>query len=128
MFVNDNLQIYRAGNINIILFIAMLSKLMVYIECRLLFKKNYLSFINFFKENLQGYPQRKRLQKPMYGLCLICFLEFRVFYVLNYLINNQKIRLNAETNNQALNRHIFRVLGRLYCLILYEDRQNIKHN
>ena len=38
--------------------------------------------------------------------------------VLNHLINHQNTQLNAETKNQTPNRHIFRVLGRLYILIL----------
>ena len=38
--------------------------------------------------------------------------------VLYHLVNHQITQLNSETKNQALNRHIFRVLGRLYSLIL----------
>ena len=37
--------------------------------------------------------------------------------VVNYSINHRNTKLNAETKNQSLNRHISRVLGRLYSLI-----------
>jgi len=39
--------------------------------------------------------------------------------VLNHLVNHENILKNAETKTQASNRHIFRVLGRLYSIILY---------
>ena len=38
--------------------------------------------------------------------------------VLNHLVNHQHIQSSAETKNQALNRPIYRALGRLYSLIL----------
>jgi len=41
--------------------------------------------------------------------------------VLYHLVNHQNTQLNAEIKNQALNRHIFRVLGRLYNLILCKE-------
>ena len=37
--------------------------------------------------------------------------------VLNHLFKHQKTLLNAETQNQAIIHHSFRVLGRLYSLI-----------
>jgi len=37
---------------------------------------------------------------------------------LNHLVNHLNTKLSAETKNQASNRHIFKVLGRLYSLIL----------
>ena len=40
--------------------------------------------------------------------------------VLNNLVNNQNIQLNAETINQASNCHILKVLGRLYSHCLCE--------
>ena len=33
--------------------------------------------------------------------------------VLNYLVNHQNTQLETETKNQPLNRHIFKVFGRL---------------
>ena len=41
-----------------------------------------------------------------------------LFLLLNQLVNHQNTQLNAETKNQASNRHIFIVLGRLYSLII----------
>ena len=38
--------------------------------------------------------------------------------MLTHLVKPQNTQLNAETKNQALHRHIFRVLGRLYSVIL----------
>ena len=38
--------------------------------------------------------------------------------VFNYLVNNQNTQLTTESRNEALIRHIFRVLGRLGSLIL----------
>ncbi len=35
------------------------------------------------------------------------------------LVNHLNTQLNAKTKNQASNRHIFRVLGRLYSLLLW---------
>jgi len=46
------------------------------------------------------------------------FVDQNRFNFLNHLVNYQITKLNAETKNQASNRHIFRGLGRLYSLIL----------
>ena len=37
----------------------------------------------------------------------------------DHLVYDQVTQLNAEAKNKASNRHIFRVLARLYSLILY---------
>ena len=62
-----------------------------------------------------------RLQSRLYEICIVHFLGFfvgqnRLITVLNHLENQQNTQLNAEAKNQASNRHIFGVLGRLYNL------------
>ena len=52
---------------------------------------------------IQGYPQRIRLQRRLILVgqnWLISVLE------VEHFVNHQNIQLNAETKNQALNRHI----------------------
>ena len=63
---------------------------------------------------IQGYPQRMRLQRQLYGICLIHFLAFRVSCRPNHLVNHQNSQWSAETKNHASERDIFRVLSRLY--------------
>ena len=46
-----------------------------------------------------------KLLRRMYGICQVRFRGFWLISVLNYLLNNQNIQLNAETKNQASNRH-----------------------
>ena len=68
---------------------------------------------------------RLRLQRRLYGICLVRFLSFRFpcrlnwfISVLNHLVNQLNTYLNAKTKIISLNRHIFRVLGRLYSLVI----------
>ena len=71
---------------------------------------------------IQGFPQRMRLQRRLYGICFFHsgFLEGQNWFisVLNHSVNHQNTQLNAEAKKQASTRHIFRVLGRLHNLIL----------
>ena len=64
-----------------------------------------------FRLQIQGYSQSMRLQRRLYGICLVRFLAFRVPYrpknVFNHLVNHQNTQLNAETKNQASSRHNF---------------------
>ena len=62
----------------------------------------------------------KLIQRRLYGNCLVCLLAFNflvgqnwLLSVLDHLEKHQSIQLNEETKNQASNRYIFRVLGRL---------------
>ena len=64
-----------------------------------------------------------RLQSRLSEICIVRFLDSgffvgqnRLITVLNHLENQQNTQLNAEAKNQASNRHIFGVLGRLYNL------------
>ena len=64
-----------------------------------------------------------RLQRRLYGIFLARFLAFRVPCRQNWLLyvplsKPSNTLLNVETKIQALNRHIFRVLSRLYSLII----------
>ena len=64
----------------------------------------------------QDYQQKMRLQRRLSIFwCIQDSLLAKP--VLNHNIHHQNTKLNAETKTQALNRHIFRVLGRLYSLI-----------
>ena len=72
---------------------------------------------------VQGYPQRMKLQRRLYGSCLVRFLAFKVPCrpKLAYFSKPSKYSFKCtETKIQASNRHIFSVLGRLYSLILCE--------
>ena len=62
------------------------------------------------KKNVQGYSQRMRLQRRLYGI----FLHSRflldknwLISVLIHLVNHKKTQFNVETQKQASNRHIF---------------------
>ena len=65
-----------------------------------------------------------RLQRRLHGICLVRFLHsgFLVgqnwhISVLDHLAYDQTTQLNAVTKNKASNRHVFKILGRLYSLI-----------
>jgi len=87
-------------------------------------------FISIVRHLLQGYPKKMRLGRELYWACLVHFLLFKfpcvdqnwLMPMLNYFVNHQNTSLVAETKIQASNRHIFRVLGRLYSLILKTTR------
>ena len=66
-----------------------------------------------------------RLQGRLYGICLVLFITLTVperekafISARNHFVNHQNTALNPETKKQATNSHIFRLLGRLYSLIL----------
>ena len=82
---------------------------------------------------IQGYQQRNRRQRRFSqlsciqgSLFLVPCCQIRLISVLNNLLNHQNTKLNAETTNQAWNRHIFKVLGRLYNLIFCKNKNIIK--
>ena len=63
--------------------------------------------INIFNKpsQLKYYPQRMGLQRRLYGTGSVRILVGQKWLISFY--NNQNTKLNAETKNQALNRHIF---------------------
>ena len=58
------------------------------------------------------------LVQSVFLLSVSGFLVGQNYTGLFLLVNHQNTQLNAESKNEALNRHIFRVLGHLHSLIL----------
>ena len=74
------------------------------------------------------YPRTKYTGLPTKDETILrTFFAFRVscgvgqngdISVHGHIVNHKDTQLNTENKNQASNRHTFRVLGRLYSLIL----------
>ena len=86
------------------------------------FIKECLTMLKYKNIKIQGYLQRMRLQRRLYGICFFhsWFLVGQnwVISVLNHSVKYQNTQFNAEAKKQASNRHILRVLGRLHNLSL----------
>ena len=78
-------------------------------------------FFQFIFLSVQGYPQRIRLQRRLYVICLVRFLACSGFLVEQnclFPVLNQHL-IESRSQKSSLKRHIFRVLGRLYSLCGY---------
>ena len=71
------------------------------------------------KPNIQGYPQMIRLQRRLYGICLVRFLAFRVpcrpnclISVINYLVNHHIIKNQALKGVFAKNERGYRLTAK----------------